>query len=322
MHPARRSLLQSGTVDLDEIKRTEQRIHDARRALNTRTAYASAWRAFSAWCAAAGVSPLPADPRAVQDFSTWCFNRGYRLQTVSLRLSAILHYHREAGHNSPVDRTLREHIANAKRHLKEKPRGKAALTYDLLRRVARCFPETPAGLRNRAMILLGFASGWRRSEIVGLDYSEIQFVPRGMELWLRASKTDQTGAGRLVGIEPGTHELTCPVTAMRDWVTVRGAWQGPLFPKITPNGDVSRAALHPRGGVLYEAIKDVIEQIGEDPKLFGAHSLRSGMITEAARHGASESAIMQRTGHKCSEMVRRYIRPATAFDFNPLRGVL
>ncbi len=224
MHPATRSLLTTGAVDHEQIKRSELRIRKAHRAANTLIAYQSAWRSFARWCEAAERQVFPAESQTVQDFSTWCFDQGYRLETVFLRMSAIRYIHREEGHQSPIDKRLREHLANARRHLKEKPGGKAALSYDLLRRIARRFSDNPIGVRNRAMILLGFASGWRRSEIVSLHSSDIRFVPRGMELWLASSKTDQTGTGRLVGIEPGRHELTCPLRALRQWIECRGNW--------------------------------------------------------------------------------------------------
>ena len=322
MHSSQRSLLQSGVVDQEDIRRSEERIREARLAPNTRSAYRSAWRAFSIWCETAGLQALPATARTVQDFSTWCFSFGYRLETVSLRIRAIAHYHRSAGYEAPIDRELQRHMADAKRHLKERPGGKAALTYELLRRMVGRLGDTRLGCRNRAMLLLGFACGWRRSEVVSLEYRDVRFVPRGMEIWLGASKTDQIGAGRLVGIEPGRRALTCPVRALREWLAVRGHWEGPLFVKFTPWRELVREPLSPRGVVLYEMVKKLAAAVGEDAKRYGAHSLRAGMITEAARHGASESAIMQRTGHRSSQTLRRYIRPATAFDFNPLAGVL
>ena len=294
----------------------------ARKALNTRRAYAYGWNSFLAWCAAAERPWLPAEPHTVQDFATWSITQGYRLGTIAIRLSAIAHYHRESGFETPIDAAVRRYLANAKRDLKEEPAGKAALTYELLKQSAVRFPGTAAGIRNRAMILLTFASGWRRSEIVALRYSDVSFVREGLALWQRSSKTDQTGEGRLVGIERGRRALTCPVRALEAWLETRGRWEGPLFVRMSSNGSVTRTGLEPRGERLHQALKRMLAEIGEDPARFGAHSLRAGMITEAAKHGASESSIMQRTGHHSSAMVRRYIRPANIFEFNPLKAVL
>jgi integrase len=154
-----------------------------------------------------------------------------RLETLHVRMNTIAHYHREGNHPTPVDDSVRAYLSYARRERKEEPRGRAALTYDHLRRIALDFlsSESPIAIRDRAMILLGFASGWRRSELVSLRLSDISFVPKGVELWLRFSKTDQAGEGRIVGIEAGRKSLTCPVRALRSWLNVRGSWEGPLF---------------------------------------------------------------------------------------------
>lgn len=321
MHPARRSLL-SHQIDFEALQRSEERIGEAKKALNTREAYSLAWRAFCGWCETASLSPLPADPRVVKNFSTWCLEQGYRIRTVTLRLTGIAHHHREAGFLSPINKEVWQHIENAKRHYKEEPGGKHAITCDMLRRMLSRLPEDALGVRDRAIILVTFAAGWRKGETVSLRYSDARFVPSGLELWLRSSKTDQTGEGRLVGIQPGDNPVTCPVLALQAWLALRGPWDGALFTRLTSRRQVTRDPLGRRGQVIYNAVKKYSEAIGENPKFFGAHSLRAGMITECAKNGASESSIMQRTGHKSSATLRRYIRPASVFDFNPLKGIL
>jgi len=310
------------TINFEQIRETEERIRRAEKSPNTRKAYENGWKLFLAWCAAADRNGLPAEPRTVQDYATWSIARGHRLETVFVRMSAITHYHREAGLDTPCNESVRLYLANARRDLREEPGGKAALSYDLLRKIAPRFPDTPAGVRNKAMILLQFAAGWRRSEIVALRRSDVHFVPEGVALWQRSSKTDQTGKGRLVGIDRGKRALTCPVRALDAWLAVRGEWEGPLFVRMDPRGTPTRSALASRAEALHNALKRVLESAGENSRRFGSHSLRAGMITEAALHGASEAAIMQRTGHHSSAMVRRYIRPANLFEFNPLKGVL
>ena len=236
-------------------------------------------------------------------------------------MSAIAHYHLEAGLKSPYDESIQRYLTSARRHLKEGPSGKKALTYELLRKVVQRFPaNTTLGIRNRAMVLLDFASGWRRSEIVALGYSDVRLVPEGLELWQRASKVDQTGEGRLVGIRPGKRRLTCPIRALRAWLEVRGHWRGPLFVRIHRNGTPTREGLEPRGSALHQALKRALAEVGEDASEFGAHSLRAGMVTEAAKHGASESAIMMRTGHKSSQTLRRYIRASNRVRVRSAEG--
>lgn len=310
------------TIDFAKIRDTEELIMRATKSRNTQIAYASGWKLFNEWCAVAKRKALPASAQTLQDFASWSINQGYRLQTIALRLSAISHYHCEAGLRRQPNVKLRTYMNNARRALREDPAGKRAVTYDMLSRMVLTFPETPCGIRNRAMILLSFASGWRRSEIVALRFRDIKFVTQGLELWLRASKTDQEGQGRLVGIAPGTKPETCPIRALQAWLAVRGFWEGPLFVRTTPAKLITRVGLEPRGEVIKGALKDAVSRIGADATYFGAHSLRSGMITEASKHGASESSIMQRTGHRCIKTLQKYIRPATAFEFNPLRDVL
>ena len=213
-------------------------------------------------------------------------------------------------------------MIKAKRDRKEEPRGKAAVTRFHIAEMAKILKDNPIEVRNFTMILLAFVSGWRRSEISLLQYGDVQFVREGMTLWLRSSKTDQQGKGRIVGIHKGRSALTCPVRAMRAWLKIRGTWDGPLFVRFTPKGGITRDGLAGRGQTLYNALKDALDDLGEDSRRFGAHSLRAGMVTEASRAGATEASIMRSTGHSTSAMLQRYIRPAKLFDMNPMRGVL
>jgi site-specific recombinase XerD len=308
-------------IDENAIKSTEQRIQLARKSRNTSIAYRSGWRQFCAWCVAAGCSSLPASADTVKDFISWSIHYGYRLQTISVRLCAIAHFHAEAGFPRPLD-GIREYFINARRAVLEDRRGKASVTYPMLLRIARTFPDTSCGIRNRSMVLLAFATGWRRSEIVGLRFRDVRLVDEGVELFLRVSKTDQTGKGRTVGIQPGRNPETCPIRALERWLSLRGDFEGPLYVRMASSQRLTEFGLEPRGEALKDALKRAIEKIGVNAKAYGAHSLRAGMITEATKHGATEASIMQRTGHRCSKTLQRYIRPAQVFDFNPLRDVL
>lgn len=323
MHPQQGCLFDLGAIDFRRVRETKERILQATKAVNTLSAYASSWKAFCRWCREAGREALPATPETVEDFASWAINEKFRLNTVFTHTSAIAHYHAEAGLPSPVDQSVRKFLSNAKRDLKEAPGGKAAVTPAQLRKLAkRLASDDPIDIRDRAMILVCFAAGWRRSELIGLDRSDVKFVRAGMTLWLRASKTDQTGEGRLVAIQRGKRPLTCPVLALRKWLKIRGDWEGPLFVRFTPDRRLTHRGLRSRGEALHQAVKQGLAQIGEDPRKFGAHSLRAGMITAAAQNGATETSIMMRTGHKSSQTLRRYIRPAQAFHANPLKGVL
>ncbi len=293
----------------------------AEKTLCTRRAYASGWKYFQQWCSMAGRTALPATPETASDFLVWCINQGFRLGTVNVRLHSISHYHHAERLTSPINESVRQLLRLARRDRKEPPRGMAALTYSQLKAiVSKLNGDHPAQLRNRTMLILGFAAGWRRSEVVRLEIQDVRMVEKGMTLWQAYSKTDQIGRGRTVGIEPGKREVTCPVRAMNAWLGRRGDFPGRLFTQVTPGGVITHDPLHP--GILYDLVKRGLLAIGQDPTGFGAHSLRAGMITAAAESGASEASIKLRTGHRNSDTLQRYIRPATAFSMNPLAGVL
>jgi integrase len=309
-------------LDMRAAEEVRRRIMNAKYAVNTIRNYESSWRSFERWCRdAGGRSSLPATPQACIDHASWCIAEGLRLETVHLRLKAINHFHKQYNLTPlPFDAVVREFLRNARRALCEKPQGKDALSALQLRRIAKAFHSlNPLDIRDRAMLLVCFASGWRCSELVSLDLRDIKYVKEGIILRLGKSKTDQEGKGRLVGVNYGKRPLTCPVRALNEWLGTRGVWAGPLFTRLD-GSKVQRERLDSDG--VRRAVKRGFELIGEDATTFGAHSLRAGMITTSIENGASETAIMQRTGHKCYETLRRYVRPAQVFRFDPLAGVL
>ncbi len=223
---------------------------------------------------------------------------------------------------SPVSPDVRLLVRNAARDLRERPGGKDALTPGQLRRVCSALSDGRViSTRDRAMILLQFAAGWRCGEVTSLLLDDVQFTRKGFILTLGASKTDQDGSdGRIVGIDYGDFPVTCPVAALRAWMRVRGEWRGSLFCRVTAQGSIVQHGLI--GDALTERLKLVLSRVRIDPGSYGSHSLRAGMVTAAIEHGASETLIMQRTGHKSLDTMRRYVRSARAFRRNPLAGVL
>jgi integrase len=189
----------------------------------------------------------------------------------------------------------------------------AALTDDIRAMV----DGTDAGLigcRDRALILLGFASAFRRSELVELDVDDCAFGKDGLTVTLRRSKTDQQGAGRKVGIPYGANPDTCPVRTLRDWTEQAGIDGGPLFRSISRHGQVGPGRLS--GIDVARVVKKLAERAGLDPAKYAGHSLRAGHATTAAIGGASERSIMNQTGHRSVQMVRRYIRDGSLFREN------
>jgi integrase len=170
------------------------------------------------------------------------------------------------------------------------------------------------GARDRALILLGFASAFRRSEIVGLDVEDCTFTKDGLTILLRRSKTDAVGAGRKIGIPYGSNPETCPIRVLQSWIELAGISTGPLFRSISRHGRVRPGRLS--GIDVARVVKKLAERAGLDPVKYAGHSLRAGHATSAAIAGASERSIMQQTGHRSVQMVRRYIRDGSLFRDN------
>jgi integrase len=188
-----------------------------------------------------------------------------------------------------------------------------------VRAMVAAIAPTLQGLRDRALLLLGFAGAFRRSELVGLDLGDVSFTGNGAEVTLRRSKTDEEGEGRKVGIPYGSTPAACPVRALRAWIDEAGIAEGPLFRPV--NGThVGTARLKDRA--VSRLVKRSAESIGLDPKGVSGHSLRAGLATSAAKAGKSEQAIMRQTGHRSTAMVRRYIRDSGLFNDNAAAGLL
>lgn len=219
-----------------------------------------------------------------------------------------------------MDEGIKRLMQNTARALKEKPRGKAALTPRQLRRICQRPSERTIDVRDRAMFVLCFAAGWRGSELVSLNLSDVHFRPQGVVLYLGASKADQRGKGRVIGVHRGKHKSICPVQALREWLKVRGDWPGPLFVGIRRNGALGHRAIV--RDTLNERLKKALKTIRVDSKPFGSHSLRVGMVTAATEAGYTPQQIMGRTGQKTTKSLEGYIRPAQVFRVNPLAGVL
>jgi site-specific recombinase XerD len=311
--PERRPRLE--LVDLVEAAHTYAQ---ARRAPATWHAYRSDWNDFTTWCAHHHLSPLPADPDTVAAYLT---DLAARLHTSTLqrRLSAISVMHREAGHAPPRSERLRMVWTGIRRTNGTANHGKnPLLIHDLRRVVDAITTDRPIDRRDRAILLVGFALGARRSELVALDVDDLELGPDGYTITIRRSKTDQEAAGRRVGVPYGTDPRTCPVNALRAWLELLDLDSPrikiPVFRAIDQAGQVTSRRLQPRG--VADAVKRRASMVGLDPADFAGHSLRSGLATSAAAAGASERAIMRQTGHRSVTVLRRYIRDGQLFTTN------
>jgi integrase len=286
----------------------------ASKAESTLRGYRADWCEFCAWCSSHGLACLPAAPEAVAGYLADC---AARLKPGSLqrRLNAIAEAHKAAGAQSPTAAGLvRNTLKGIRRTLGTAPVQKApALTADIRAMVA----VADSGLiatRDRALLLLGFAGAFRRSELVALDVADLDFGRDGLTVNLRRSKTDQEAAGRKVGVPFGSNPDTCPVRTLQAWIESAELTAGALFRSINRHGHVQPAGLS--GIDVARIVKKLAERAGLDPAKYAGHSLRAGHATSAAIAGASERSIMAQTGHRSVQMVRRYIRDGSLFREN------
>jgi len=286
----------------------------ASKAENTLRGYTADWRDFCAWCEGHGLSPLPATPESVAAYIAECAGR-LKVGSIQRRLNAIAEAHKATGLESPTHSAMvRNTMKGIRRTLGTAPAQKTAALTDDIRAMIDATDATLIGSRDRALILLGFAGAFRRSELVGLDVEDCTFGKDGLTVTLRRSKTDQEGVGRKVGIPYGANPDTCPVRNVQAWREQAGIEGGPLFRSINRHGQVQPGRLS--GIDVARIVKKLAERAGLDPAKYAGHSLRAGHATTAAIGGASERSIMQQTGHRSVQMVRRYIRDGSLFREN------
>jgi integrase len=282
------------------------------RAENTRRAYRADWADFTTWCRDRGRDPLPATPETVADYlADLATDR--KPATISRRVAAIASAHRLAGQPSPTrDELVRLALRGIQRTLgTAQAQARPILLSDLVAMVHE-LDDDLAGLRDRAVLLVGWAGAFRRSELVALEVSDIERTSDGLVVTIRRSKTDQTGIGRQVGIPRGT--TLDPVAALDKWLDAAGIIEGPLFRPVDRHGNVGLRALDP--AAVAAIVKRAAERAGLDPSGLSGHSLRAGLLTTAAMNGADPLVLMQQSGHKSATMVARYVRRADLFRQN------
>ena len=286
----------------------------ASKAENTLRGYQSDWRAFCAWCEGQNVCPSPAAPDTVAAYSAECAGR-LKPGSIQRRLNAIAEAHKAAGLDSPTHSAIvRNTMKGIRRTIGTAPAQKAAALTADIRTMVEAADDGTIGARDRALILLGFAGAFRRSELVGLDVEDCAFGKDGLTVTLRRSKTDQQGAGRKIGIPYGSNPETCPVRTMQAWMELAGIGAGPVFRSINRHGHVQAGRLSSID--VARVVKKLAQRAGLDATKYAGHSLRAGHATSAAIAGASERSIMNQTGHRSVQMVRRYIRDGSLFREN------
>ena len=295
----------------------------ASKANNTLRAYKSDFKDFVSFCAKHGFKTMPTDPKIVSIYLTH-LSKTSKMSTLRRRLVSIGIVHKMKGHyldtKHPV---IIENLMGIKRSKGSIQIGKKPILINHLKQIINVINEQTyediVKLRNKALILIGFGGGFRRTEIISIDKEDLEFVEEGVKITLRRSKTDQFGEGMIKGLPYFSNEIYCPVTNLKNWLKISKIKNGPIFRRFARGSTLTEHRLTDQSVVLL--IKECLRLAGIENQNFSGHSLRSGFATVAAEFGADERSIMAMTGHKSTQMVRRYIKEANIFKNNALNKI-
>ena len=294
------------------------------KANNTVRAYKSDFNDFSLFCAQNGFKSLPSEPKIVSLYLTHLSTKDIKMSTLKRRLVSIGVIHKLKGHYLDTKHPIIiENILGIKRRKGSIQKGKKPLLINNLKIIINVIDEYNKEelkkSRDRSIILMGFSGGFRRNEIVSLDYDDLDFVTEGIKISIKRSKTDQFGVGSVKGLPYFENSQYCPVLSLKNWIEISEISSGPLFRRFSKGNKLSEHRLTDQTVALL--IKKYLNIAGIDSKNYSGHSLRSGFATSAAEAGAEERTIMAMTGHKSTEMVRRYIKEANLFKNNALNKI-
>jgi site-specific recombinase XerD len=287
------------------------------KAPNTRRAYRSDWADFSAWCREHGLEPLPAQPSTIAAYLAFMAEAGAKVSTIQRRVSSIAQVHRATGQEPPptADWTVRQVLRGIRRELGSALQEKAPLLpIDLRELIAGLDLDSLRGKRDRAILLLGFAGAFRRSELISLDWEHVGERPDGLAIRLPWSKTDPEGEGELKGIPYGRHPVSCPVLALRAWQEASGLTAGPVFRGVARDDRLLDERFSDRG--VARVVQRAARLARRRPEQYAGHSLRAGLATAAAEGKAPSWVIRKQTGHHSDAMLERYIRSGRLFVDN------
>jgi len=294
------------------------------KASNTVRAYKSDFNDFAIFCLKNGFVSLPSEPKIVSLYLTHLSTKDAKMSTLKRRLVSIGVIHKLKGHYLDTKHpSIIENILGIKRRKGSIQKGKKPILISSLKKIINVIDqqnkEEIKKLRDRTIILIGFSGGFRRNEIVSLDYDDLDFVPEGLKINLRRSKTDQFGVGFTKALPYFDNSQYCPVVSLKKFLDLSKIKSGPVFRRFSKGSKLSESRLTDQTVALL--IKEYLNLAGIDSKNYSGHSLRSGFATSAAESGVEERSIMAMTGHKSSEMVRRYIKEANLFKNNALNKI-
>ena len=289
------------------------------RAANTLRAYQADFKDFSAFCAKNGLSSMPTEPKILSLYLTH-LSATSKFSTLKRRIASISVFHKLKGHYLDTKHPIiMENLHGIKRVKGTNQKAKMPILINDLKLIINVIDQCSSNcelhelegnsklIRDKAIILVGFSGGFRRSELVNIDYDDIEFVSEGVKIFIKRSKTDQSGEGMIKAIPYFDNKSFRPVLALKHWINNSEIKSGKLF-------DISDKS-------VALIIKKYASLSGLDPNKYGGHSLRSGFATSTAESGAEERNIMAMTGHKTTQMVRRYIQEANLFKNNALNRI-
>ena len=294
------------------------------KANNTVRAYKSDFNDFGLFCAKNGLKSLPSEPKIVSLYLTHLSTKEVKMSTLKRRLVSIGVIHKLKGHYLDTKHPLIiENIMGIKRRKGSIQKGKKPLLIKYLKQIINAINEYNDNeikkFRDKSIILIGFSGGFRRTEIVSLDYNDLDFVEEGLKITVKRSKTDQFGEGLIKGIPYFDNQQYCPVISVKKWIEVSDITSGSLFRRLSKGSRLTENRLTDQTVALL--LKKYLKLAGLDNEHYSGHSLRSGFATSAAESGAEERSIMAMTGHKSTEMVRKYIKEANLFNNNALNKI-
>ncbi len=293
------------------------------KANNTLRAYKSDFKDFGAFCVKHGFDSLPTEPKIVSLYLTY-LSKNSKISTLRRRLVSIGMVHKLKGHYLDTKHPIIiENLMGIKRVKGSIQKGKKPILINHLKSIINVIDQQKIDeikkSRDKTIVLVGFGGGFRRTELISIDHEDLEFVPEGVKITIKRSKTDQFGEGMVKGLPYFSNELYCPVINLKKWLELSNIKSGPIFRRFAKGSVLTNNRLTDQSVVLI--IKDCLNLAGIENKNYSGHSLRSGFATVAAESGADERSIMAMTGHKTTQMVRRYIKEANIFKNNALSKI-
>ena len=280
------------------------------KALNTLRAYKADYKDFASFCIKNGFKPMPSEPKIISLYLTY-LSKSSKFSTLKRRLASLSVIHKLSGHYIDIKHPMiTENLMGIKRIKGSYQKAKKPILIKDLKLIINVIDKDKNEknrFKNRALILIGFAGGFRRSELVAILYEDVDFVPEGVKIFVKRSKTDQSGEGMTKGIPYFSNPDYCPVISLKNWIEKSEIKSGKIF-------DMSDKS-------VALTVKKYTAIAGLDSNKYSGHSLRSGFATSTAELGAEERSIMAMTGHKTTQMVRRYIQEANLFKNNALNKI-